>query len=69
MRNACCDCKHCKIVPVDCGFARFYCKKNPFQKDDVTGIIDYLECSNAMRWKCEDFEPTLITKIYNFFHI
>lgn len=69
MRNACCDCKYCKIVPIDVIFARFYCKKHIFQKNDVTGKIDYLECSNAMRRKCKDFKPTLITKIYNFFHI
>lgn len=69
MRDVCCDCKYCKIVIIDSIFARYYCKKNIFQKDDVTGIIDYLECSNAMRHKCKDFQPTLITKIYNFFHI
>lgn len=69
MRNACCDCKYCKIVPIDGIFARFYCKKMIFQKDGVTGIVDYLECSNALRWKCKDFRPTLITRIYNFFHI
>lgn len=69
MRDSCCDCKYCKIVPIDSVFARFYCKKLPFQKDGVTGKVDYIECSHNLRLNCKDFKPTFITKIYNFLNI
>lgn len=65
--DSCCDCKYCKIEQIDLFFARFYCKQLPFSKNLVTGEIDYIECSNELRAKCEKFKPNLFARIYNFF--
>lgn len=64
--DSCSDCKYCKIERIDIFFTRFYCKQLPFSKNLVTGEIDYIECSNALREKCDKFKPTLMTRILDF---
>lgn len=65
--DSCSDCKFCKIEQIDFCFAKFYCKQLPFQKNPVTGEVEYLECSNVLRAKCEKFKPTIWARICDFF--
>lgn len=64
--DSCCDCKYCKIEQIDFFFARFYCKQLPFSKNLVTGEIEYLECTQVLRAKCDKFKPKLMTRILDF---
>ena len=55
------------IEQIDLFFAKFYCKKRPIYRSEVTGEIFYDDCTNELRLKCKDFKPKVITKILNFF--